>query len=406
MPDPAYRRVVITGLGVVSSIGIGVSAFTESIKAGRSGVSPISSFDASGYEQRNAGEVKDFVPGEVLQQLVPAQWGRSGQFAAAAARLAVLDAEINTALLRSSITGAAVGTASGEPSLLAEIGERWFRSGGPGMVGRQVRAAPASQLATAVSTELGLVGEAVTFGTACSASNYALGYGYDMVRTGDADFFLAGGADSVSRTTHHGFSGLGIVSDTLRAFDVDRVGIVPAEGGVSLLLEPLEHAVGRGARIYAEVLGYGLNCDAGHMVQPDVDTIARCVRAAHASAGIEPEQIDYICAHGTGTVASDAAEVAAAREVFGGDVPPISSIKSMLGHTMGAASGLGAVICCKALEEGFLPPTSTLRTADPQLGPGIDFIPGVAKPADVSIVQNHGLAFGGNNAVLVLGKVR
>jgi 3-oxoacyl-[acyl-carrier-protein] synthase II len=403
--DPGHRRVAVTGLGVVSSIGIGVDAFTAAVKAGRSGVTPISSFDAGGYERKNAGEVKDFDPERILERIDAPEWGRSAQFAASAARLAVQDAGIDPRLLSAGTTGTAVGTASGEPSLLYDIGERWAAGGGPGLVAQELRAAPASQLAAAVGAELGLTGEAVTFGTACSASNYALGYGYDMVRTGETDFFLAGGADAVSRNTHAGFSMMGIVAEVSRPFDANRAGIVTAEGGVSLLLEPMDHAIARGARIYAEVLGYGLSCDAEHMVHPDVDSIARCIQAAHACAGVKPDEVDYICAHGTGTLASDAAEVTAARQVFGGQVPPISSIKSMLGHTMGASSGLGAVICCKALEEGFLPPTATLRDVDPGLADGIDFVPGTAKPANVTIAQNHGLAFGGNNAVVVLGRV-
>jgi 3-oxoacyl-[acyl-carrier-protein] synthase II len=401
------RRVAVTGLGVVSSIGIGVDAFTDSIRAGRGGISPISSFDASGYEKKNAGEVKQFDPYAIVEGIDPEAWGRSGQFAASAARLAVRDAGIDPDLLSVSATGAAMGTASGEPSLIYDISERWVAAGGPdGLRPGDVAAAPADRLAAAVNAELGLSGEAVTFGTACSASNYTLGYGYDMVRTGEADFFLAGGADACSRYTHLGFSLIGIIAEVLRPFDVNRSGIVTAEGGVCLLLEPLDHAVARGARIYAEMLGYGVNCDAKHMTQPDAENIARCMRMAHASAGVRPEDIDYVCAHGTGTPASDAAEVAAAREVFGDDVPPISSIKSMLGHTMGASSGLGAVICCKALEEGFLPPTATLQEADPRLGPGVDFVPGVAKPANLDVVENHGFAFGGNNAITILGRVR
>jgi 3-oxoacyl-[acyl-carrier-protein] synthase II len=406
MSEQGFRRVVVTGLGVVSSIGIGVEPFTASVRAGRSGVSPISSFDASSYERRNAGEVKDFVPEEILETLTAADWGRSAQFAAAAARLAVQDAGIDPALLSAGVTGSAVGTASGEPSLLADLGETWLGAGGAALAAEQVRAAPASMLAVAVNRELDLAGEAITFGTACSASNYALGYGYDMVRTGETDFFLAGGADAVSRTTHHGFSGLGIVADELRAFDAERTGMVTAEGGVSLLLEPLEHAVARGARIYAEVLGYGLSCDGEHMTNPDAGSIARCIRAAHDAAGVKPDEIDYICAHGTGTPANDVAEVLGAREVFGDSVPPISSIKSMLGHTMGASSGLGSVICCKAIQEGFLPPTANLRTVDPEFGTGVDFVPGTARPATVDIAENHGLAFGGNNAVVILGRVQ
>ncbi|MGI5337091.1 hypothetical protein ACQEVS_06715 [Streptomyces sp. CA-181903] len=176
-------------------------------------------------------------------------------------------------------------------------------------------------------------------------------------------------------------------------------------GGVALLLEPYDRAVSRGARIYAEVLGYSVNCDAEHMVHPDPTSIAACIRDAHRNAGVLPEQIDYICAHGTGTRTNDATEVAAAREVFGNRIPPISSIKSIIGHTMGAASGFGALICCMALYEGFLPPTANVEQVDPALGEGVDPVPGTARIAQPQVVENHGFAFGGNNAITILGKV-
>lgn len=169
-------------------------------------------------------------------------------------------------------------------------------------------------------------------------------------------------------------------------------------------MEPYDRAVARGARIYAEVLGYSVNCDAKHMVHPDPTSIAACIRSAHRSAGVTPEDIDYICAHGTGTRTNDATEVAAAREVFGDRIPPISSIKSMIGHTMGAASGFGALICCMALYEGFLPPTAGVERVDPALGPGVDPVAGAARPARPRVVQNHGFAFGGNNAITILGR--
>jgi 3-oxoacyl-[acyl-carrier-protein] synthase II len=211
----------------------------------------------------------------------------------------------------------------------------------------------------------------------------------------------------VNRYTHAGFYRLGALApEVCRPFDTHRSGILTAEGAAALLLEPLAQARARGARIYAEVLGYGLTCDAVHMVQPDSSSIAECIRRAHRAAGVAPSDVDYVCAHGTGTRTNDATEVAAVREVFGDRLPPISSIKSMLGHTMGAASGFGSLVCCAALYEGFLPPTATLREVDPELGPGLDCVPGQARPARPRIAQNHGFAFGGNNAIVVLGRVQ
>ncbi|MFE2305817.1 beta-ketoacyl-[acyl-carrier-protein] synthase family protein [Streptomyces sp. NPDC059411] len=257
-----------------------------------------------------------------------------------------------------------------------------------------------------MSSELLLAGDTQTIPTACSASNYALGYAFDLVRSGEADVMLAGGADAVNRLTHAGFYALGAMAeDVPRPFAADRSGIVTGEGGAVLVLETYEHAVRRGARMYAEVLGYAANCDASHMVQPDATSIAAGIRAAHAAAGVDPSQIDYICAHGTGTPTNDATEVAAAREVFGDRIPPISSIKSMLGHTMGAASGFGAIACCKALEQDFLPPTAHVTVPDPELGEGVDCVPGTGREARLNIVQNHGFAFGGNNVITILGRV-
>jgi 3-oxoacyl-[acyl-carrier-protein] synthase II len=167
----------------------------------------------------------------------------------------------------------------------------------------------------------------------------------------------------------------------------------------------LDAAVDRGAKIYAEMLGYGVNCDAKHMVHPDPVRIAECIRIAQHNADVDPDRVDYICAHGTGTPTNDATEIQAVREVFGDTPPPISSIKSMIGHTMGAASGFGTLICCKAIEEGFLPPTANLERVDEDLGPELDCVPGQARQAQPAVVQNHGFAFGGNNAITVLGRV-
>ncbi|WP_159943610.1 MULTISPECIES: beta-ketoacyl synthase [unclassified Nocardiopsis] len=402
---PETRRVAITGLGAVSSVGIGADAFASAIREGRNGTSEITSFDASGFPFRMAGEVRDFAPRDILRRADPDRWGRSGQLAAAASRLALEDSGLDPEEVSRGRSGVIMGTTSGEATVSSVLGEQWVSGRMKEFSPRVVAQAPASQISAAVSTELALGGDTQTIPTACSASNYALGHAYDLVRTGEADLMFAGGADAVNRFTHAGFHALGALApDVCRPFDRDRAGIITGEGGVSLLLEPLEAAVARGARVYAEVLGYGVNCDARHMVHPDPESIAACIRDAHASAGITPEQVDYVCAHGTGTPTNDATEVQAVREVFGERVPPISSIKSMIGHTMGAASGFGAVVCCKALHDGFLPPTANLTEVDPELGPGLDVVPGRGRDASPRIVQNHGFAFGGNNVITILGR--
>jgi len=398
-------RVAVTGLGPVSSIGIGVAAFAEGLRAGRSGISAITSFDPAGFPHQDAGEVQDFHPTEHLQRLDPQRWGRSSQFAASAARLALADAGLDLSQVDPSRAHAVIGTTSGESqvaeALTAQMVNGGFAAQDPALLSQL----SANRLANAVSEELGLQGESLTIATACSASNYAIGYGYDLLVTGEADVVFTGGADSVCRWAHAGFFRLGALTGTACApFDRDRSGILTGEGGAVLMLETFEHAEARGARIYAELLGYGLNCDANHPVSPDRASIAECMRVAHRNAGIEAGQVDYISAHGTGTLANDLVEGRAILEVFGPTPPPVSSIKSMIGHTMGAACGFGAIAAVTAIDQGFLPPTINWVNPDPELT-GIDPVPNVARPAKVRIAQNDGFAFGGNNAIVILGAV-
>jgi 3-oxoacyl-[acyl-carrier-protein] synthase II len=399
------RRVVVTGLGPVSSIGIGVQAFGEALRAGRSGISAITSFDASGFPHHMAGEVPDFEPKRILRTIAPDQWGRTSLFAAAAARLAVEHAGIAPERLAGSRAGSSIGTTSGESQVIERLTEEVVGNGFPALTSDAVRQVPASRLAYAVNRELGLTGEAMTLSTACSASNYALGYAYDLIHTGEMDVMVAGGADSVTRWAHAGFYRLGALTErACSPFDRDRSGILTGEGGAALVLESLDSARARGAEIHAELLGYGLNCDAAHMVAPDATSIAECMRRAHRNAGVQPSDVDYICAHGTGTPANDSVEAQAVVEVFGDHPPPMSSIKSMLGHTMGAASGFGAIASVLGIAEGFLPPTINFSTPDPEL-PDIDPVPNAARPARLRTVQNNGFAFGGNNAITILGRV-
>jgi 3-oxoacyl-[acyl-carrier-protein] synthase II len=222
-----------------------------------------------------------------------------------------------------------------------------------------------------------------------------------LIQLGEADYMLCGGADAMSRKSFSGFYRLGAIApQACQPFDKNRKGILTGEGAGMLLLESLDSALGRGATIYGEVLGYGLTCDANHPVAPDKTSIANCIRLAHKNAGITPDDVDYISAHGTGTQANDLTETAAIREVFGSEPPPTSSIKSMLGHTMGAASALSTIACALAIKNGFMPPTINHDADDPNCP--IDCVPNQARPADLRIVQNNAFAFFGNNAILIL----
>lgn len=404
MSDTDRTRVVITGLGVVSSIGLGIDAFTAALREGRSGASPIQVFDTTGYENPIGCEVREFDPAPWFSRLNPQGVGRSSQFSVAAARMAMLDAGLDEGKMREGGTLVSIGTTDGESQVLDQLAAQWTRNGLDKLDPELVRQAPANRMAVTVAQEFALGGEAMTFSTACAAGNYAIGYAFDLLRSGEVGYAFCGGADSMCRKTYAGFHRLGTIAPTsCQPFDKHRQGILTGEGAGILLLERLESAVARGARIYAEVLGYGLNCDANHMVSPNRESIAECIRIAHSNAKIKSAQVDYICAHGTGTMANDTTEVGAICDVFGDSRPPVSSIKSMLGHTMGAASAIASVACASAIHNGFLPPTINHSETDPACP--VDCVPNNSRSADLRIVQNNGFAFGGNNAILIYGKL-
>jgi 3-oxoacyl-[acyl-carrier-protein] synthase II len=395
------NRVVVTGVGPVSSIGVGVAAFSNGLREGRSGVSPIRSFDTAGFPYVYAGEVHDFRPESIVRRIDPESWGRSSLFAASAARLALADAQLEVDAKAADRVGVVIGTTCGETRPMEAMTAAIMADGFESTPERLARQLPANRLAHAVSEEVGAAGESLTVATACAASNYALGFAYDMLADGEADVMIAGGAESVCRFVHAGFFRLGVLAEkSCSPFDRDRTGILTAEGGAALVLETLDGALARGAKPYAEVCGYGLNCDAHHMVAAAPSSIAACMRLAHEHARVAPADIDYVSAHGTGTPSNDAAETNALREVFGAKLPPVSSIKSMIGHTMGAASAFGAIASVVAIRNRFIPPTINWTHADPELE-GIDPVPNAARAADVRVVQNNGFGFGGNNAILV-----
>uniref|UniRef100_A0AAU2V2R1 Beta-ketoacyl-[acyl-carrier-protein] synthase family protein n=1 Tax=Streptomyces sp. NBC_00003 TaxID=2903608 RepID=A0AAU2V2R1_9ACTN len=397
------HRVVVTGLGTVTSIGTGPAEFLAGLRTGRSGVKPITSFDTTGYAHANGCEIEGFDAARWIERIDPAELGRASQFCVAAARMAVGDAHMELAALRERRVLVSVGTTDGESHDLDVLMERQVWDGPDQLDPVAARRSTAGMLSSSIVRELELSDvEAVTIPTACAAGNYAIGSGFDAIRSGEVDIALAGGADAVCRKTFTGFYRLGTIApEVCQPFDVDRKGILTGEGAGILFMESLESALARGARIYAEVLGYGLNCDAHHPVAPDQDSLAACIELAHRNAGVKPEDIDFISAHGTGTKANDVTEAGAIRQVFA-EPPPTISIKSMLGHTMGAASALASAACALAITEGFIPPTINHHQTDPECA--LDPVPNEARPADVRIVQNNALAFAGNNAVVILGK--
>lgn len=404
-PEPAdIRRVVVTGLGAITSVGIGAGEFLAALRAGRHGAKPIQAFDTNGFAHANGCEVLDFDPEPWIQNHPIAELGRATQFSVAAARMAVVDAGIPLDQLRGLTGIVAVGTTDGESRDLDQLVQAQVEGTEAEIDPVVVRRIPAPRLSACVARELGLADvEAVTIPTACAAGNYAIGYGADAVRSGEVDFALVGGADAVCRKTFAGFYRVGTIApERCQPFDVDRKGLLTGEGAGMLLLETLESALARDAKIYAEILGYGLNCDADHPVAPNLDSLARCIRLAHANAGVKPDDIDFISAHGTGTKANDVTEARAIRQVFGADLPPTISMKSMIGHTMGAASALAAIGCALAITHQFIPPTINHENTDPECD--VDCVPNVAREARLRVVQNNALAFGGNNAVVILGE--
>jgi len=400
------RRVVVTGLGVISSIGIGKNEFWANLISGKSGISDVSLFDVSRYDNKRGGEVKNFIPAAFIQRKHLRNMARASQFAVAASTIALQDAQLDVDDLNGEKAGVIFGTTMGEGGMIEEIDKHWTALGENDVWGITVSKYPSNAIANNVSRVLGLKGISYMIPTACSAGNYSIGFGYDLIRNGLITHAIVGGADPFSRIGFTGFGRLYAMSpDMCRPFDKHRKGMMIGEGSGVLVLENYDFAVKRNAKIYAEILGYGLSCDAGHMTAPRVRGIVKAMRKAIVNSRIKVKDIDYVCAHGTGTLPNDKSECQALKTIFGTrhkDVP-VNSIKSMLGHTMGAASALETISCCMSIKEDVVPPTINYETPDPDCD--IDCVPNKARQTRVDVALNNSLAFGGNNACLALGKV-
>lgn len=407
------HRVVITGMSAITSLGKDLDTFWNHLMEGKSGVSLIEAFDVSEYPTRIAAEVKDWNPEEFMDRKEARRMDRYVQFAVAAADLALKDANLSIredtdpervgVYIGSGIGG--LGTFEDQYRTLLEKGPKRVS---PFFIPMMI----ANMASGQVSILTGAKGPNSTTVTACATGTHTIGDSYRLLQSGEADVMLCGGAEATIRPTGlAGFCSMRAMSTrnddpehASRPYDIDRDGFVMGEGAGVLVLETLEHAQKRGARIYGEVIGYGMSGDAHHMTDPDPNGAARCMRKAMADAGISPADVDYINAHGTSTPVGDISETKAIKEAFGAEAYrlAVSSTKSMTGHLLGAAGGVEAVICALALTRGKLPPTINIFNQDPECD--LDYVPNAPREADVRVALSNSFGFGGHNATIILRK--
>ncbi len=402
------RRVVVTGIGVVSAIGNATPEFWASLSSGTSGIAPLTLADPGRFRFKRAAEVRGYDPLEHFDEKRADLLDRFAQFAVVAARAAVADAAVAwTPRLRERtavITGSCTGGQSSEDAGFFHLYHERRPNVHPLTIPRTMANAGASH----VTVEFGITGPSYTVSTACASATHALGQAFWLVRSGAVEMALAGGSEApFSMGNLKAWDALRVVSaDTCRPFSRNRSGMILGEGAAMLVLEPHDAARARGARIWGEVLGFGMSSDAGHITQPCAEGAARAMRLALEDAQLAPEAIGYVNAHGTGTAANDVTETRAIRAVFGrhADALAVSSTKAMHGHALGAAGALEAAATLLALHHGVLPPTVNYEVPDPQCA--LDVVPNQARPASVQHALSNSFAFGGMNAVLAFGAPR
>ncbi|MFN8538512.1 MAG: beta-ketoacyl-ACP synthase II [Thermomicrobiales bacterium] len=411
----ASQRVVITGMGAITPLGLSAGALWESLAAGRSGIGPITLCTTDGYPTKIAGEALDFDPKCYMDGKDARRMSRASQFAVAAARQAVRDAGLDETALPED-AGVLMGTGNSSfPDIEAAM-RILVEKGGMRMSPFAMPIVLPSMSAGQIAMQLGVRGYNSTITTACAASTQAIGEAAEVLRRGDASIMLAGGTEApISELGLAGFSVMRAMSTrngdptaASRPFEVSRDGFVPCEGAAVLVLETLEGALARGAHIYAEILGFGASSDAYHVTAPPPDAggAVRSMTWALRNAGIGPDDVDYINAHGTGTPHNDAGETLAIKRVFGERAYqiPISSTKSMTGHALGAAGALEAVATVSAVVHDLAPPTINLDVPDPACD--LDYVPHEARPVGIDVALSNSFGFGGQNATLVIAKYR
>jgi 3-oxoacyl-[acyl-carrier-protein] synthase II len=399
------ERVYITGVGVVSSIGLGRKEFFRALAEGKSGITPVESFDAHALGREYAGEIKNFRPQDHLSAAEVRRMGRGSAMTLAAARMAMDDAAIPPDQIRGSRTAVVIGTTMGEAEVIADLDHAWIAHGPSGIKRALLPKYGSTLLPIHVARAVGAAGMVLALPAACAAGNYAMGFGADLIRGGRADVVVTGAVELIQELQFSGFVRLAAMAPSrCQPFDLNRQGLIVGEGAGLLILESESHAMRRGARLQAEVGGYGLSCDAYHITRPHPEATGSiaAMRGALEDAGIGPSDVDFVNAHGTGTRANDLAEAKVMSDVFGARRVPISSVKSTLGHCMGAASALEAIACVMTIEEGLYPPTMGYETPDPECD--LDVVANSARKGKADIVLNNSLAFGGYNAVACLAR--
>src|ERR1044072_1473766 len=398
------RRVVITGMGAVTALGLDVAQFCDALRMGRSGIRPFETIDSTSLRFKNGAEVSGFTPIDHFNEKELDQIDRFAQLGIVAARESVRDAAMEwTPELREStavVTGASLGGKTYEEQAYAGLFGEQKRRPHPLTAPRGMANAAASHIAM----EFGLHGPVYNISTACASSTHAIGQAFWLVRSGAVELALSGGCESPFMPGHlRMWEGLRVVApDTCRPFSKDRRGMILGEGGAMLVLEPLDAALARGARVHAEIVGFGMSADAHHVTQPSAEGAALAISAALADWGISPEQVGYVNAHGTGTTVNDPVETEALRLVFREHASrlAVSSTKSMHGHALGAAGVVEAVATALALHEKFLPPTANFTEPDPACD--LDYVPNEARQAEVEYAISHSFACGVLNAVIVM----
>lgn len=405
------RRVVITGMGAVSSFGCGADRLWQSIKQGKSGISRIERVDVSDLPTQVGAEVKDFEPSQFLEKKELKRMDRFAQYALAATQMALEDARIDLVAVNKERIGAMVGTGIGGIESIEEQHSVLLEKGPSRISPFLVPMMLPNMAAGLIAIKYGIKGFTECTVSACASSTNAIGDAYKIIQRNDADMMIAGGTEaSITRLALAGFCAMKAMTTNpdaataSRPFDLERDGFVLGEGAGILFIEELEHALQRGAAIIAEIVGYGCTNDAFHITAPPEGGAgaAQCMKLALADAQVQPEAIGYINAHGTSTPLGDKFETSAIKTVFQQHAYElaVSSTKSMTGHLLGAAGAMEAIITASALKDGFLPPTINYKTSDPECD--LDYVPNEGKPAALSYALSNSFGFGGHNATLVL----
>jgi 3-oxoacyl-[acyl-carrier-protein] synthase II len=409
------RRVVVTGLGIVSPIGCAKDIFWDNLIKGKSGIGPLTYFDASQYDSRIAGEIKEFVPHPSISSKELRRMEKFVQFGVTAAKGAMEDSGIDVSKEDPYRIGVLVGSGIGSLRIIEEEHKVILEKGPSRITPFLIPMLIVNMASGHISIMTGVKGPNLCITTACASGSHAIGEAMRIIQYGDADVMIAGGTEScISTLGIGGFCALKALSTrndepqrASRPFDKDRDGFVMSEGCGIAILEELEHAKKRNARIYGEIIGYGMTGDAYHMTAPDPEGegATRCMVNALKDANLRPEDISYINAHGTSTPLNDKIETLAIKKAFGSFAKkvPVSSTKSMLGHQLGAAGAVEFVICCLAIEKSIIPPTINYETPDPDCD--LDYVPNKARKAKVNVCLSNSLGFGGHNATLCVKKI-